>query len=131
MKRALSGRSIHDLNRDYIAAAALAGELELDPEAADRLGAYRRFIETQGHRIGRFPGSLLPVAHAQPRDSLVRAQAIDLEEKRRGPDRPWFRLLNPPPTDPNRALLRVFEGHAGLVASVAFSPDGRQALSGS
>ncbi|MCH8838447.1 MAG: hypothetical protein IIA60_11740, partial [Candidatus Marinimicrobia bacterium] len=33
------------------------------------------------------------------------------------------------PDDP--ALIRTFEGHTNLVLSVAFSPDGRRALSGS
>jgi WD40 repeat protein len=127
------GRSVYDLIRDYLRAAELLGqgEFRLPKQQAARLSAFQRFVSVEGHKLAQRPEMLFPLAVAQPQDSPLRQTALDLWGEGGGPDRPWFRLLNPPPTDPNRAMLRVFEGHTEWVASVAFSPAGRQALSGS
>src|SRR5262249_33569842 len=69
--------------------------------------------------------------HAEPLDSVVRADARALEAAGRGLAVPWLRRLNPAPTDPSPALIRVLEGHDYPVTSVALSADGRTALSGS
>jgi hypothetical protein len=75
MKRRLHGRSVHELNRDYVDLTARAEEYRLPEELAAKLEAYRRFIERQGHRIARQPGALLALAHAESQDSVVRATA--------------------------------------------------------
>jgi WD40 repeat protein len=44
---------------------------------------------------------------------------------------PWLRPMRPTLMAPGGALLRTLEGHAGDVTSVAITPDGRRAVSGS
>ena len=78
MSRRPTGRNLPDLNRDYLEVwarleqAVRAGSCD-DVSLLDRLRVYRRFMERQGHRIGPYPHALLPIAHAEPLDSLVRA----------------------------------------------------------
>src|SRR4051812_32821203 len=95
----MRGRSVHDLLRDYH--DALARVRDLPKAQARRLRDYEKFVRTRQHVLGVDPAQLLPQACAQPRDSGVRADAEGLP----GPPRPWFRLRNPPATDPNPTLL--------------------------
>lgn len=44
---------------------------------------------------------------------------------------PWLRPMRPTLMSPGGALLRTLEGHTGDVTSVAITPDGRRAVSGS
>ncbi|MFH1921865.1 MAG: hypothetical protein ABIP48_18520 [Planctomycetota bacterium] len=125
------GRSAHELNRDYVDLLAKCRPGKLPPELDDELRAFHRFVQRQTHHLARWPGLLFPLAIAQPEDSPVRAAAQSREEQALYPDGFWLRRLNPPPTDPNPALLRVLEGHTDGVSSVALSADGRHAVSGS
>src|SRR5258708_38138 len=110
MRAALSGRSVSDLMRDYLYATRLAEELDLEPVECERLAAYQRFVEKQQHRIGPCPAALLPVAHGEPLDSLVRQDAV-ARETRRKLGQPWLRRLHCPETDTNPALLATI--HVG------------------
>jgi len=136
MSRRPTGRGLPDLNQDYaevwarLDEAVRSGSCD-DVSLLDRLRVYRRFTERQGHRIGPYPHALLPIAHAEPLDSPVRADAVTLEASGKGPAPPWFRRLHPPPTDLNPALVRILQGHTKRVNSVALSDDGRTAISGS
>ena len=108
----MRGRSIHDLTRDYLDAERLARNLNLDSAARQRLIAYQRFVERNGHRLGPFPGTLREVALAEPADSLARADILgELNENRWLLNREWFLRLHVPPTEPNPALRRtIFTG---------------------
>src|SRR5579884_3071852 len=104
MKPELRGRGIGDLLRDYAEATRRAEEQELDADLRGRLASYRRFVQKQRLRIGDHPAALLPVAHAEPLDSPVQADARQQEAARKL-GRPWLRRLNCPPSDINPSLL--------------------------
>src|SRR5262249_32461048 len=95
-----------------------------------RVEAYQAFLRRQGHRVGPYPGALLPVAHSLPADDPVYQDAVARERRDLGVGRPWLRRLSVPPTDPHPALLRTLVGHGGEVPAVALSGDGRTAASG-
>src|SRR5262249_59180034 len=91
-------------------------------EQAARLRAYEAFVRKHSHHLARHPGALFALAHAQPLDSRVLGDAR--QQFNDGPHRPWLRLLNPPQTDRNPALVRTIE--VGSVASaVAYLEIGR------
>jgi WD40 repeat protein len=129
MKGRLRGRGIVELNRDYLEAVRRSQEAECGPAELERLRGYQAFVQREGHRLERHPAALLPVAHAEPRDSPVRGDALALEAAGARPPAPWLRLLNPPPTDLSPGLLHTFSGHEGDVNGVAWSPDGRRLAS--
>jgi WD40 repeat protein len=125
MKCELRGRGIGELIRDYAEAARLADERGLDEALRRRLGAYQHFVGKQRHRVGPHPSALLPVAHAQPLDCPVRADASERERAHKL-TRPWFRRLHSPETDYNPALLAtIIVGQAVKTMSV-FPRGGRQ-----
>jgi WD40 repeat protein len=121
------GRSIFDVNRDYLLALQLARDLELDDAWHERLEEYQRFLTRHTHHLAEHPGALFALGRAFHQQSLVHEEAPG----ERAPERPWFRCLFPPATDPNPALQRILVGHTDKVTSVALSVDGRHALSGS
>src|SRR5262245_25566421 len=116
----MRGRSVHDLLRDYHDALARVNDL---PKAqARRLRDYERFLRTRQHVLAVDPAQLFPQACAQPADSGVRADVEGLP----GPPRPWFRLRNPPETDPNPALLLTVQVGLPVFAVGMFEQGGRQ-----
>ncbi len=72
-----------------------------------------------GHLIGRL------MFQKSPELKALIIQAIQAKK------RPWLRPLFPSLTLPGGPLLRTLEGHSGPVISVAISPDGKTAVSGS
>jgi WD40 repeat protein len=122
----MKGRSISDLNRDYLEAATRAEALGLEEGVQDRLAAYQRFLERNGHRLGPFPQTLREVMLAEPGDSLVRADALaDLEGQRWRPGRTWFRRFHPPPTETNPALRRTIPTGRWVTAVACLEREGR------
>lgn len=116
----MRGRSIHELNRDYVDADRLAERFGLEDEVRARLVAYRRFIERNGYRIGPCPASLRAVALAEPADSSVRQDVLtEVEARIWKASQPWFRCLHVPPSDPNPALSRTIDTGA-VVQAVAY-----------
>jgi hypothetical protein len=105
------GRSVAEVMRDYLSALALTRQLP-QPLAA-KLRGYQRFLDREGHHLAREPGALYSLALAQPEDSPVHRDARD--GKGRPPERPWFRLRNPPTTDPNPALKRTLVLQHGAI----------------
>src|SRR5262245_20458421 len=91
----LKGRTVIELERDYL--AALERVYELPTDAVERLRAYHTFIRKHSHHLACYPAELLALAHAQPLDSSVLADVR--QQFDHGPDRAWFRLLNPPSTE--------------------------------
>src|SRR5262249_41212097 len=78
-----------------------------------------------------YPAALLPVAHAEPLDSLVHQEAAAREASRRF-GQAWFRRLHCPETDPNPALLATISVGSGVHAVAVFQRAGRPpALCGS
>src|SRR5579884_999942 len=126
----LQGRNVVELERDYQAASERLKDLSKD--AATRLRAYRRFVSKQSYKLNRYPGALLFLAHAEPMDSPVLADAR--QRFNDGLDRPWLRLLHPPATDQNPALRVIDVGSKvnavahleldGIPYTVTFSRDG-------
>ena len=105
----LQGRSVAELEGDYLAALARVKDW---PKGAaggqvSRLRAYEAFVRKHSHHLARHPGALFALAHAQSLDSPVLADAR--QRFNDGPDRPWLRLLHPPETDRNPALLRTID----------------------
>src|SRR5262249_187647 len=101
------GQSLPELELDY--RAVLERGSALPKEVAGRLRAYEAFVRKSSPHLARYPAELLSLAHAQPLDSPVLTDA-----RRQFPDGPahaWLRLLYPPATDRNSALLRTI--HAG------------------
>jgi hypothetical protein len=68
----MRGRSIHEVNRDFLHAVARADAFDLEPELREKLAGYKQFIERNGHRLGPHPGALHEVALAEAEDSPVR-----------------------------------------------------------
>src|SRR5262245_46168658 len=101
----LTGRGVAELERDFLATIDRGNDLPR--AAAERLRAYQAFVRKHSHHLARHPGALLALAHAQPLDNPVLADAR--QKSNAAPDRPWLRLLNPPGTDQNPALLRTIE----------------------
>ena len=124
------GRPVHDLIQDYLDVRDRSATRPLPRALACRLRGYCRFVTSQGHNLDGHPELALPLAVAQPEDSPVRADALALVARGRGTTRPWLYLMNPPPTDPNPALLRTLTGHTRWVLAVAVDPAGRIAVSG-
>jgi hypothetical protein len=65
----LWGRSVAELERDYL--AVLERVRELPRDAVERLRAYEAFVRKHGHHLARHPEALLALAHAQPLDSFL------------------------------------------------------------
>jgi WD40 repeat protein len=99
----LKGRSLAELQRDYL--AALERGRDLGNDLGETLRAYEGFVRKHSHALAARPEMLLPLAHAQPLDSPVLADAR--RKFNGGPAGPWLRLLNPPETDQNPALVRT------------------------
>jgi hypothetical protein len=122
----MRGRSIHDLTRDYLDAERRARDCNLDEATRQRLAAYQRFVERNGHRLGPFPQTLREVALAEPADSPVRADVLaEVEWRRWRPGRPWFRRLHVPATEPNPALRRTIVTRGAVNVVAYFERDGR------
>jgi WD40 repeat protein len=128
----LQGRSVAELERGYLAALEWVKDWPKGGggEKAARLRAYEAFVRKHSHHLARHPAALLALAHAQALDSPVLADAR--QRFHDGPDRPWLRLLHPPATDRNPALLRTIDVGSEVWA-VACLEIGRvpHALSGS
>ena len=101
----MKGRSIEDLNRDYLEAVARAVALGLEDRVRDRLAAYQRFFGRNGYRLEDCPGVLREVMLAEAADSPVRADVMAEEEAGTWrPCGPRFQRLYMPAHDPNPGL---------------------------
>jgi hypothetical protein len=128
----LQGRSVAELERDYLAALERLNDRPkgIAGEERAKLRAYEAFVRKHSHYLARHPGALFALAHAQPLDSPVLADAR--QRFNDGPDRPWLRLLNPPETDRNPALLRTIDIGSEALAVACLEIGGvPHALSGS
>jgi hypothetical protein len=79
----LQGRSVRELLRDYEDARRLAAEVDLPAEARERLTAFARFFEREGHRVAVYPAELLPMMLAEPTTTVVHRAAQDQQHARR------------------------------------------------
>jgi WD40 repeat protein len=114
---------LHDLQLDYLRAQFRhPGDLRLILEAL-RLSAHA--VEKDPQQFpSQMVGRLLPVS-----ENLVIRQFID--EITVGAPRPWLRPITPGLHPPGTPLLRTLAGHSHVVKSVAVTPDGQRAVSGS
>src|SRR3954464_7986735 len=124
MTRELTGRHLGDVARDYLEAARAVEELDLGSALRERLAAYRRFVEKQQHRIGPYPAALLPVAHSEPLDSLVRQDVVE-REARLKLGRRCLRRLHCSQTDIYPALLATMNIGSVVNAVAVFEWRGR------
>jgi WD40 repeat protein len=127
----MQGRSVTELMRDYL--DLLESKHDFPSELRKQVEAHFQFIQRNKHLLDRHPSALLSLAHAQAEDSRVLQAARD---RSAGAElgRPWFKLRNPPPTDPEANILARLEGHREKVNAVAFwqAPNGHpHAISGS
>ena len=106
----MRGRSVDELERDY--RDALDRARSLTPDLAARLRDYERFVRRTSHHLRERPETLFSLAVAQPKDSRVRGDTEGCD----GPERPWFRLLNPFESDPDGAQLRTIKVGSGVNA---------------
>src|SRR5258707_832924 len=131
MSKGVIGRNVGELERDYAAVIASLENLDQDAPELPRLREYQRFVERESHWISQAPSALWSLAHLEPRDSLVRQDAMAKERDGWRLGRPWFRLLNPAEHRHDAGRVRTLVGHKDGVRAVALSADGRHALSGS
>src|SRR6516165_8493504 len=127
----MQGRSVTELMRDYL--DLLERKRDFPSELREQVEAHFQFIQRNKHLLDRHPSALLSLAHAQAEDSRVLQAARDRNAGAEL-DRPWFKLRNPPPTDPEANILARLEGHRECVNVVALwqAPNGHpHAISGS
>ncbi len=109
--------------------AAATGELPEDrsPRAA-RLRAIANFTGQHATLLAAFLADFLPLAANAAADGpLTEAEAL-----LNSSPAPWLRRSPRPPTSPLRPqCLQILQGHTGAVWSVALTPDGSRAVSGS
>jgi WD40 repeat protein len=106
----------------------------LPAERCERVGDWQQFHDENAHFLQR--SAIRPevellqraTAHADTSAVTVSAEAwLDRKQSEHW----WFRRLGRPGKIVRNAFLRVLEGHAGWVLSVATHPDGWRAVSGS
>jgi WD40 repeat protein len=106
----MKGRTVHDLNQDYVEALTQADRLGLPDDHHDRLAAYQRFFARNGYRLALHPGAMREVMLAEPADSCVRADVLaEVDGQTWRPARPWFRRMHVPPSDPEPGLLATID----------------------
>jgi WD40 repeat protein len=120
----MRGRSIYEVNREFLDAAACADRFDLEPELRERLAGYRQFVERNAHRLGPHPGALREVALAEAEDSPVRQDVLAGLPLRK-PQRPWFRRLHCPATTRNPALIRTISVGEVVYCVALVERDGR------
>jgi WD40 repeat protein len=125
-------RGVDAVQEDLITAAALCPD---DRDPRPRLESLLRLVQRESHLL-RDPGwARGPVFLAQQVHN--RAVVVGLDEVRRGALQriaelgQLHALLLWRASRESPALIRTLTGHRGPVTSVQFTPDGRQALSGS
>ena len=92
----MKGRSAVGVTRGYLEALAVTERMPgaISDELYDRLIAYHKFVEREGHLLEKFPGELFTILHNQPEDSAVYAEDGTLGPNPR-PGRAWLKRLNP------------------------------------
>jgi len=97
------------------------------PRAA-RLRHFANFVSGHMTVLSQFPGDTLPQAINWAKGSVAERAEQQIRESRF----PYLERSNRPPTHPLRPqCLRTLQGHTSWVESLAVTPDGRRALSGS
>jgi hypothetical protein len=130
-RKPLQGRPVSELERDYRDLLAALEEQGAQEDEVATLRAYQLFVQREGHWMAQMPSALWALAHAEPRDSVVRRHALAMEQAGWTRGRPWFRLLHPLEQPHDAARLRTLVGHQGTITAVALSLDGKHAVSGS
>ncbi|MEQ1839481.1 MAG: WD40 repeat domain-containing protein [Verrucomicrobiales bacterium] len=95
---------------------------------ADHLRAIANFTAEKATRLAAFPGDFLTLAANAAADGTQNDAATALQAR----GMPWLHRSPRPPTPPLRPqCLVTLQGHSNQVNSVAISPDGSRAVSGS
>ena len=116
-----------DLIRDYNQARAAAMESGVNIDKDSAFHDWQSFVSERPQRLAPLREPFLQIAYNRASAGPVANEAGKRAVACRGP---WLQTLNRPrQRDP--ACLKVLEGHTDDVRAVAFSPDGRHAISGS
>ncbi len=101
--------------------------------ASAELGAFERFLSQHASVIAGDPTLVLPFAfnHSDSGPVCDGATRLLRTGRRRWQDGSWVELVERPPFVEVPALVKTLTGHTGEVTTVAVTPDGRRAVSGS
>lgn len=100
-----------------------------DPSRLERLKAFAQFVRGEAHALARY-GGLAGFTAQQAFNSARDGPVAASSSSRLQPEgRTWIALKHRPRYNPFPAQIRVLEGHAKPVETVAVSADGTRALS--
>ena len=125
----LEGSDVGALIADYD--LANLDEAGLGMEARQRLGLLQGTLRLSAHVLGGDPAQLPSQLAGRLLGQDEQEVTGLLEAAQRETSRPWLRPLSAGLTRPRGALVRTLSGHSGGVYTVAVTPDGRRAVSGS
>jgi len=100
------------------------------PECREAIAPFHRFTRANAHIFAQDLEWVVQRAYNSAASGPVAEAAERLLNDPARPKRPWLRHLHRPPDAPS-ACLQVLQGHTDIVRSVALTPDGRQAVTGS
>ncbi len=94
------------------------------PARRAELHYWFHFLMAESHVLRKYPDLLWQQGANQPTESVVARRAASMQTRR---PRPWFRWINRP-REPSACLFTLL-GHTFWISSVAFTSDGRRAVS--